>query len=79
MINQALIALRDLLAPANTDTTGLVTGVSAGQYQVATRRGTRDYPAAPGLAPHVGQRVALRNGIVARVIGAGRAVPTYYV
>lgn len=79
MINQALIALRDLLAPANTDTTGLVTGVSAGQYHVATRRGTRPYSAAPGLAPQVGQRVALRSGIVARVIGAGKPVPTFYV
>lgn len=79
MINQALAALRDLLAPSAGAVTGQVTGVSAGQYLVATKKGTRPYPAAPGLAPQQGQRVVLQNGMISHIVGTDRAAPTYYV
>ncbi len=79
MINQALNALRELLAPSNTNTTGHVVGASSGTYMVATKRGTHPYPAAPGVTPFVGQRVMLQNGLIVRVSGTNRPVPTFHV
>lgn len=79
MINQALAALRDLLAPSTANITGLITAASAGQYSVATKKGTRSYPAAPGLTPLVGQRVILQNGMISQVVSATEQAPTFYV
>lgn len=78
-MNQALIALRELLNPSARELAGVVTAVQNGQYQVATKTGTRGYPAAPGVAPSVGQRVVIENGMVSRLVGAGRQVPTFFV
>jgi|GEM_PF-3382509 len=79
MINQALNALRELLAPSTANVTGVITATASGQYSVATKRGTRHYPAAPGVAPKIGDRVLLQNGMISQVMGAGRDVPTFYV
>lgn len=79
MINQALVALREMLAPANGNVSGVVTLAFAGQYSVATKKGTRPYPAAPGLTPLVGQRVILQNGMITQVTGSSQSAPTYYV
>lgn len=79
MINQALAALREILLPPGGASTGLVTAAAAGQYSVATKKGTRPYPAAPGLDPREGQRVVLEGGVIVRILGADTKVPVHYV
>lgn len=77
-MNQALLALRELLRP-DAELAGEVVSVAAGICSVVTRHGTRDYPVAPGLSPAPGQRVTIQGGLVVRVIGAKAGVPTFYV
>lgn len=78
-MNQALIALRELLIPGGREMPGLVTAVAAGQYLVATKSGTRSYPAAAGVSAAPGQRVLIENGLVVRVLGARADVPVFHV
>lgn len=77
--SQALIALRQLLMPAAKDQQGVVTSADQGRYVVATSRGAKAYPAAPGITPNIGQRVTIQNGLIIQVVGAYAGVPTYYV
>ena len=49
MMNQAIIALREILMPGNAAVTGEVVSVEQGQFDVATRKGRKRYPAAPGM------------------------------
>ena len=79
MINQAILALREILMPGNQSLSGEVLAVDAGQFDVATKRGRKRYPAAPGVSPRVGQRVTIQNGVIIQVVGAHAGVPTYYV
>lgn len=77
--SQALIALRQLLLPGNQDLQGVVLAAEGGRYNVATPRGAKPYPAAPGVSPLVDQRVVIQNGVIVQVIGANAGVPTFYV
>lgn len=79
MMNQAIIALREILMPGNAAVTGEVVSVEQGQFDVATRKGRKRYPAAPGITPSIGQRVTIQNGLIIQVVGAHAGVPTYYV
>jgi hypothetical protein len=77
--SQALVALRQLLAPSAQDLRGVVLSSEGGRFTVATSRGAKAYPAAPGIAPLVEQRVVIQNGVIVQVVGANAGVPTYYV
>lgn len=77
--SQALVALRQLLVPASQDVRGVVLSVEAGRYTVATPRGAKAYPVAPGVSPLVDQRVVIQNGVIVQVVGANAGVPTYHV
>lgn len=77
--NQVLLALRELLMPETAGQGGEVVAVKGGRYSVATRAGLRDYDAASGVVPSVGNRVVIRNGVITQIVGAKQAVPTFYV
>lgn len=79
MMNQAILALREILMPGNSTITGEVVSEEQGQFDVATRKGRKRYPAAPGVTPRIGQRVTIQNGLIIQVAGAHAGVPTYYV